>query len=264
MLASRGIATLALAYFAYEDLPKTTDYFDLDYFEEAVEVLLSQPEVVPDRCGVVAISKATDVACCMATYLTQVKALVTISGSPIAVDSVITYRGHTLVEGYKLDVSIMAADQDGRLHPQRELLKQGAHADHPKFIPIEQADDDTYFLMTFGGQDAWSMNIFLSVARERMDSRGRGAWLETVEYPGAGHILEPPYGAHIPHSYHRYLPVVAEDGSTKVVGVPVLWGGNAKDHCRAQEDLWLRMIGFFTKHVRDSSSWYKQHYDYNS
>lgn len=42
MLASRGIASLTLAYFAYEDLPKTMDHFDLDYFEEAVEVLLSQ------------------------------------------------------------------------------------------------------------------------------------------------------------------------------------------------------------------------------
>lgn len=263
MLASRGIASLALAYFAYEDLPKTTDHFDLDYFEEAVEILLSQPEVVPDRCGVMAISKSTDVACCMATYLTQVKAGVIISGSPIAVDTVITHRGHTLVEGDKLDFSIMTADQEGRLYPRQELQK-AAQVDHPKFIPMEQADDDTYFLMAAGGDDAWSMNFFLNVARERMNGRGRGAWLETVEYPGAGHILEPPYGVHIPHSYHRYLPVMAEDGYTKVVGVPVLWGGNAKDHCRAQEDLWSRLIPFFTKHVRDSSSWYKQHYAYNS
>lgn len=254
MLASRGIASLALAYFAHEDLPKTTDHFDLDYFEEAVEILLSQPEVVPDRCGVVAISKATDVACCMATYLTQVKAVVIISGSAIALDSVITHRGHTLVKGFKLDVRDMSSDQDERLYPRREVMKQEAYVDNPKFIPIEQADDDTYFMMVVGGDDAWSLNLFLNVARERMDRRGRGAWLETVEYPGAGHILEPPYMALTPHSYQRYLPVNAEDGSTKLMSVKILWGGKPKDHCHAQEDLWSRMLSFFTKHISDSSS----------
>lgn len=259
MMASRGIASLALAFFAYEDLPNTTDYFELDYFEEAVEKLLRQAEVIPDRCGVVAVSKSTDIACCMATWLPQVKAIVCISGSSMAVDSVITHRGHTLVEGFKMDMSIMTADKKGRLYPRREFLTQGAAADHPKFIPIDQADDDTYFLVAAGADDAWSCDFFLRLTEERMEHKGRSAWLKTVEYPGAGHILEPPYGAHIHHSYHRHLPVVSENGSDKVMGVPILWGGNARDTCRAQEDLWPRMLAFITKHVRDNSSWYKQH-----
>ena len=33
LLASRGIASFALAYFDYEDLPKTMDAIDLNYFE---------------------------------------------------------------------------------------------------------------------------------------------------------------------------------------------------------------------------------------
>ncbi|KAG0726429.1 Acyl-coenzyme A thioesterase 5 [Chionoecetes opilio] len=259
MMASRGIASLALAYFAYDDLPKTTDVFELDYFEEAVEALLGRAEVVPDRCGVVAVSKAVDVACCMATWLPKVKAVVCISGSPIAVDSVITHRGHTLVEGVKLNLSIMTADKNGCLYPQRKFLTQEGHVDHPKFIPIEQADDDTFFLMAAGANDAWSSDFFVHLTQERMESKGRGAWVEAVEYPGAGHIIEPPYGPHIRHSYHRHLPVTSEDGSDKVEGVPLLWGGNAEDTCRAQEDLWPRMTAFFTRHVRDNSRWYRQH-----
>ena len=45
MLASKGILTLALAYFKYDDLPKVPDPLDLSYFEEATEFILKQPNV---------------------------------------------------------------------------------------------------------------------------------------------------------------------------------------------------------------------------
>jgi len=47
LLASRGFAVLALAFFAYEDLPRTLAQLDMEYFEEAVEVLLRHPKVSP-------------------------------------------------------------------------------------------------------------------------------------------------------------------------------------------------------------------------
>lgn len=258
MMASRGIATLALAFFAYEDLPKTMDDLELEYFEEAVETLLRQAEVVPDRCGVVATSKSSDVACCMATWMPQVKAIVCIGGSPFIYDLALTHRGQMRVEGVKLDMSCMVID-GGRLHPRQEVITQKLTADPRNFVPIEQADDDTFFLMAAGTDDTFSMSILQRLAQERMDSKGRSAWVKTVEYPGAGHILEPPYGAHVYHSYHRHTPMMSEDGTGRVMGVTILWGGNARDTCHAQEDLWARTLTFFTKHVRDNSAWYKQH-----
>ncbi|XP_078528034.1 bile acid-CoA:amino acid N-acyltransferase-like isoform X2 [Lissotriton helveticus] len=44
LLASRGFATLALAYFAYDDLPDTLTEVDLEYFEEAADLLLKHPK----------------------------------------------------------------------------------------------------------------------------------------------------------------------------------------------------------------------------
>lgn len=46
LLASRGFATLALAYFGYEDLPCVLGPIDLEYFEEAAELLLKHPKVL--------------------------------------------------------------------------------------------------------------------------------------------------------------------------------------------------------------------------
>ncbi|XP_063816359.1 bile acid-CoA:amino acid N-acyltransferase-like isoform X2 [Pseudophryne corroboree] len=44
LLASRGFAALALAYFAYEDLPQSLFHVDLTYFEEAAQYLQSHPK----------------------------------------------------------------------------------------------------------------------------------------------------------------------------------------------------------------------------
>uniref|UniRef100_A0A8C8VMN1 Acyl-CoA thioester hydrolase/bile acid-CoA amino acid N-acetyltransferase domain-containing protein n=1 Tax=Pelusios castaneus TaxID=367368 RepID=A0A8C8VMN1_9SAUR len=46
LLASHGFAALALAYFAYDDLPGFLGEVDLEYFEEAVNMLLSHPKVL--------------------------------------------------------------------------------------------------------------------------------------------------------------------------------------------------------------------------
>lgn len=45
LLASRGILTLALAYFRYDDLPRSLDRFELEYFIEAAEWLYRHPKV---------------------------------------------------------------------------------------------------------------------------------------------------------------------------------------------------------------------------
>ncbi|XP_071526463.1 acyl-coenzyme A thioesterase 3-like isoform X6 [Panulirus ornatus] len=62
MLASRGFASFALCLYNCEDLPKEPEVYELEYFEEAVEFLLSQPEVIPDRCGIVSSSKGRSLA----------------------------------------------------------------------------------------------------------------------------------------------------------------------------------------------------------
>lgn len=46
LLAAHGFAVLALAYFAYEDLPKHLADVDLEYFEEAANLLLAHPKVL--------------------------------------------------------------------------------------------------------------------------------------------------------------------------------------------------------------------------
>ncbi|XP_070958249.1 acyl-coenzyme A thioesterase 1-like isoform X4 [Oncorhynchus clarkii lewisi] len=47
LLANKGFVVLALAYYGFQDLPRTVPkYFDLEYFEEAITFLRQQPQVV--------------------------------------------------------------------------------------------------------------------------------------------------------------------------------------------------------------------------
>lgn len=50
LLARRGFAVLALAYFRFEDLPEYLNDVSLDYFEEAVDFMLQHSKVCSCAC----------------------------------------------------------------------------------------------------------------------------------------------------------------------------------------------------------------------
>ncbi|OPJ74116.1 acyl-coenzyme A amino acid N-acyltransferase 1 [Patagioenas fasciata monilis] len=92
LLATRGFAVLALAFFAYEDLPPTLAQLDMEYFEEAAELLLRQPKVRGPGLGVIGVSKGAEVALAMATFLPQVVATVWINGTAFLHGNPLLYR----------------------------------------------------------------------------------------------------------------------------------------------------------------------------
>ncbi|XP_050717951.1 acyl-coenzyme A thioesterase 1-like isoform X2 [Eriocheir sinensis] len=254
MLASRGFASLALATFAYDDLPATTDHMDLDYFEEAVELLLAVPQVIPDRCGTVAVSKNGDVALSMATLMNAVKAVVGINTCIMAHGSRLTYKGELYREdNTPFDKGLMRTERG----TYARCMQSHFTVDNPAMIPVEEADEDTHFLMVAGEADSWGFGGALAPFRERMLRHNKHNF-ELVLYPGTGHLIEPPYGPHISQSFHRYI-TMNDEGESSIRKIPMDWGGQPQPACAAQEDLWFRMCTFLMNHVREESPWFQQH-----
>ncbi|KAJ8308871.1 hypothetical protein KUTeg_013745 [Tegillarca granosa] len=63
-----------------------------------------------------------------------------------------------------------------------------------------------------------------------------------VEYPGAGHLLEPPYSPLCRASY------------VSLYGFTEVWGGQMKEHAIAQEDSWSRILSFFKLNLSQSNT----------
>ncbi|XP_065386353.1 bile acid-CoA:amino acid N-acyltransferase isoform X2 [Macaca fascicularis] len=178
LLASRGFASLALAYFNYEDLPAKPEVTDLEYFEEAANFLLRHPKVFGPGVGVVSVCQGVQIGLSMAVNLKQVTATVLINGTnfPFGIPQV--YRG----EGDKIINS--------KAHAEQAIAQLRRH-----------------------GKNNWTL----------------------LSYPGAGHLIEPPYSPLCCASMTRDLKLH--------------WGGEVIPHAAAQEHAWKEIQRFLRKHL---------------
>lgn len=158
-------------------------------------------QVIPDRCGVVALSKSGDIIYSMGTLLEPVKAVVAINALPLVTASTLNYKGKVFREAMQFDVSGLKTNEQGAYAMHLSPLFQ----DTPATIPVEEADSDTHFLVVAGEKDAFGFRECLEPFRNRMLRHNKHNF-ETVLYPGAGHILESPYGPLIKHSFQRHIP----------------------------------------------------------
>jgi dienelactone hydrolase len=75
-LASHGYAALALAYFRYEDLPARLEAIPLEYFGQALAWMISRPEILPERIGVMGVSRGGELALQLGSMYSQIKTVV--------------------------------------------------------------------------------------------------------------------------------------------------------------------------------------------
>lgn len=217
---------LALAFFAYDDLPRVLAQLDLEYFEEAVELLLQHPKVRGPGLGVVGVSKGAEVALAMAAFLPQVVATVWINGTAFLHGNPLVYKELRIppiphyterilfTELGAMDNSAIFAD------PRDPAYRTSA-------IPVEKIQGKVLFVV--GEADrSFNSKLFAELALARMPPEsGR-----ILSYPGAGHLIEPPGSPLCSTSSIRGTPR------------PVAWGGEPQPHARAQEDSWREILQF--------------------
>ncbi|XP_066970708.1 acyl-coenzyme A thioesterase 1-like isoform X3 [Macrobrachium rosenbergii] len=231
-LASRGFASLALAFFNYDDLPKGLEEFDIAYFEEAVEYLLKHEKVINQSVGVIGISKGGDLALSMATYIPEVKAAVAINGCNANVQAEFKLSSR-IIPGLQFDVS--RAKFENEILDCFDVLDDSLSMPEA-IIPVEEADANFLFLV--GRDDRnWKSVEYADHAVNRLIRAGKSNF-EVHQYPGAGHLIEPPYSPFSRASFHG------------LVRMPLLWGGRTVLHTKAQIHAWPTLLRFLRKCVR--------------
>uniref|UniRef100_A0A8D2AXU1 Uncharacterized protein n=1 Tax=Sciurus vulgaris TaxID=55149 RepID=A0A8D2AXU1_SCIVU len=97
LLAGKGFAVMALAYYNHDDLPQSVDTLHLEYFEEAVNYLLITLRLVKGPgIGLLGISKGGELSLAMSSFLKGITAAVIINGSVAVVGANIRYKDETL------------------------------------------------------------------------------------------------------------------------------------------------------------------------
>ena len=81
--AKQGYATLALAYWAEEGLPKTLELVPLEYFDRAVDWLKARPEVNPRAIGAIGWSRGSEAVLLLGSRNPDVRAVVAVAPSGI-------------------------------------------------------------------------------------------------------------------------------------------------------------------------------------
>uniref|UniRef100_A0A8C2UUY5 BAAT/Acyl-CoA thioester hydrolase C-terminal domain-containing protein n=2 Tax=Chinchilla lanigera TaxID=34839 RepID=A0A8C2UUY5_CHILA len=225
---------MALAYYNYDDLPKDTTVFHLEYFEEAVNYLLNHPQVKGPGVGLLGLSKGGELALAMASFLKGISAAVIINGSVAAVGGNICYKDES-VPPVTSTRNRVKMTEDGIMDVVDALNSPLEGPDQKSFIPVERSD--TAFLFLVGEDDHnWKSEFYANEASKRLEAHGKKK-PQIICYPETGHYIEVPY-----------IPL-CKAGLHSLVGAPILFGGEPRAHAMAQVDVWKQIQAFFHKHL---------------
>ncbi|MFB6083187.1 MAG: acyl-CoA thioesterase/bile acid-CoA:amino acid N-acyltransferase family protein [Halorientalis sp.] len=211
LLASRGYAVLALAYFGREDLPDRLVGVPLEYVERAVEWFADRERVRSDPLGVVGRSRGGELALLAATRFDRLRtavgyapSAVTFQGNRLLTDpgSAWTAGGEDLPyvplarpPGFR--VRTVSRWVRGRPLPLRPLFERGlTGADDARLrratIPVEEIGGP--LLLVTGDDDrVWPADRLATRAMARLDAREYPHPYDHLQVPGAGHDITVPY-----------------------------------------------------------------------
>ncbi|TCC06310.1 acyl-CoA thioesterase/bile acid-CoA:amino acid N-acyltransferase family protein [Kribbella soli] len=251
LLAARGFAVLALAYFGRRGLPRGLVSIPLEYFRDAITFLTARRCVQAGGVGVLGASRGGEAALLAACVDERVRAAVSVVGSAVMtqgipaldhLDTILaagepswTLRGQALPFVPQRVTDRMREQIVAREAVDLALAYDDGLADADQLaaaaIPLHRTSA-AVLVATAGDDRMWPCGRLSTVPT----TRGSGAW-EHLDYPDAGHLVAaPPYGP-----------------STELVtggpGVRFATGGSPAANAAARADLWPRIAGFFTEHL---------------
>lgn len=238
VLASRGFASLALAFFGVDDLPKRYKEIRVEYFEDAIEaaILAGQGHIDQKRVGIIGNSKGGDVALsCVAFLREKIKAAVIINSAIYSVATPTYYKNHTVsilpFEIIGEDSIIIRDDQSLDL---LGILKPDKYPD--SLIPFADAPADLLFLAGTDDHNFESVQ-FAQKAAELMEQAGKTNF-EVVTLEGMGHMCHLPYSPGVFTTLHPLAPP----------GVRLFMGGQDTpiQHHKGQEKAWKKAVQFLS------------------
>ncbi|KAM9758966.1 acyl-coenzyme A amino acid N-acyltransferase 1-like isoform 2-T2 [Menidia menidia] len=238
LFASKGYASLVVAYIGHKDLPgppKRVNVGD-SYFKAAFHLLQDHSQVVADRIGIIGLSFGCYLTLRIATRIgVQPSCLICINGP---VGSTVPLRDASgKTEVFESDQKYWTYDDQG--HVIFKEVSLPANLFPESIVKLEKL---TCPLMYIVGEDDLSASSkeTADLIEETLRAAGKSQLFTRLSYPGAGHLIEPPYSPNSRSSMWSIKP-------KKLV---TLWGGYPAPHAAAQEDSWKKILDFMESNLR--------------
>ena len=243
MLAARGYAALALAYFNFEHLPKHLHNVPLEYFEGALTWLRAQSCVRSDRLAVMGLSRGAELALLLGATFPALTAVVgyapsgiIFSSAGVAGEPAWTYRGEPLPYLYPPDaperrVEVFRAEPVALTPWVLGNLEDREGAERAT-IPVERINGPVLLLSGTDDQMCPSALLAEQVAERLAEHRHPHPVLHRM-YSGAGHLFALPN-----------VPTTISVARHPVIGKAFAYGGAPSATARAATNAWQSVLDF--------------------
>lgn len=243
--AERGYASLAVAYFGAETLPKALANIPLEYFDRAVGWVQRQKLVDRGNLAVVGASRGGELALLLASHNPAFNRVVAIAPSHVVWGPVGPFKDPTIsawtLNGQPLPFVNHLREPDYSAKPYRGTpdflsdLRQTAIVEAAG-IPVEKIHGAVLLL---SGEDdqVWPAALMSRLAIKRLAAADHPYRFEHVSFPGAGHLIGPGSDPALVEAKHP-------------TGVVLAFGGSKSANRAAQEQVWAKVLEFLKADVR--------------
>ncbi|XP_068168596.1 peroxisomal succinyl-coenzyme A thioesterase-like isoform X2 [Antennarius striatus] len=237
LLASHGFASLALDYLTPKVTLETGKLVGNDYFEKAYRVLQQHPQVLGSRIAMIGLSFGTSMTLKMAAYseVIKLRCAVCISGSHVQpVDGSISE-----IMSFLSGKAAKTRVTDDNQVIWRDLLLP---IPTDPTLKVDMGRLRCPLLLVVGEDDMnWPSCESAADMKDMMQRAGNSHLLTVLQYPNAGHLIEPPYTPLTRASYFK--------SATSDKKAIALWGGQTVAHAHAQEDAWRKILVFLRENL---------------
>lgn len=250
LLASRGIAALALAPFGIPPLSRALVEIPVERVGAALKRLAAAEGVDPERIGVSGTSKGAELALLAASIFPEVKAVVAFMPSSVLWSGV--GRGYEKRASWTLGgtplpfvsprYDRLAPRSKGPLHlePMYRAALSEIPEDHPAWIPLERTS--AAVLLLSPEEDAVMPSALMGSQIEmRLKKAGFARPFRHRTYPGAGHLigsdLLPGLPTTVRHTFHP------------LARFAIAYGGTAAQTAEAVRMSWIETLEFLREQL---------------
>lgn len=188
----------------------------------------------------VGASKGAQIALAMVSLLKNVAAVVCISGLDMVNEPASFKYKDLVVPAAVATPEYVKFDAFGALSFRNLKFDTLVKQNQKSVIPVEKAEGQILFIV---GENDECVNSKLYAERclAKLQHHGKNNG-RMLAYPGAGHIIEPPYSPLCYASRNPGFPF------------PLLWGGDLVAHAAAQEHAWAEVQKFLRHHLTETKS----------